>query len=206
MAIYASSSGENYEPIPAGNYFARCYMMIHIGTVTGSYGPKNMIRIGWEFPDDLKVFDAAKGPQPMAISQEYALSMSPKSNLCKMLESWRGQGFTPEQRKKFDVTALLGKVCMINVIHKPAEADPTRIYANIGSISAVPKGSKVKAQVNPMINLSYDNWNQEVFDNLPEYFKSKMVLTPEYAEMKKPGSSAGHDMTMNSGPDDDLPF
>ena len=201
MSIYATDSGIVREPIPAGNYVARCTQMIHIGTVQGQFGPKNTVRIGWELPDELK--DFGKGLQPQFISQEYSLSMNVKSNLRKMLESWRGKGFTAEEAKKFDITKLLGVTCMINIIHKPS-ADGSKVYSNIGSISAMPKGVKAPKQINETQNLSYDDWSNEVFEGLPDFLKAKICLTPEYAEMKKPGSTKHADEFIQH--DDDLPF
>lgn len=202
MPIYATDNGIERKPIPAGNYPARCTQMIEIGTVMGMYGAKKKVRLGWELPDELVTFSPEKGPQPQFISQEYSLSMNTRASLRIMLESWRGKGFTKEEAKKFEITKLLGVTCMINIIHKTSE-DGSRVYASIGNISSIPKGLKVSKQVNPTIELSYANWDQDVFDALPEWLRAKMILTPEYAELKKPGSSNNvHEMVV----EDDLPF
>jgi hypothetical protein len=60
MAINATNEGKPRELIPAGNYVARCYQMIHIGSVTenimGEEKQLNKVRIGWELPTELRVF------------------------------------------------------------------------------------------------------------------------------------------------------
>lgn len=190
MAITATNSGQARELIPAANYIARCYQMIEIGTVTESFqgDSKTMkkVRIGWELPTETRVFNEEKGEQPMVISQEYTLSMNEKANLRKMLASWRGKDFTEDEAKSFDITKLLGVPCMLNVIHKPSKSDASKIYQSISSVSAMPKGMKAPDQVNKNLVLSYDSWDQEIFDKLPDFIKAKMQTSSEYAAMSQP--------------------
>lgn len=134
MPIIAENSGTNYTPIPAGNHIARCYEMIQIGTVieqTGIYAGKesHKVRLTWETPDEKH--DFGKGLQPFSISKEFTLSMNEKATLRKMLESWRGKAFTEDEAKRFDITKLLGKPCMISVIHKVSKTGKN--YAEISS-------------------------------------------------------------------------
>ena len=125
MAINATNSGTQRELIPAGNYIARCYQMIEIGTVEeiiiGEKKTLRKVRIGWELPDELRVFNPEKGEQPCVISQEFTLSMNEKANLRKMLASWRGKDFTEDEARCFDISKLLGVPCMLNIIHKPSK-------------------------------------------------------------------------------------
>src|SRR5688500_13440346 len=129
MAIHATNKTAQRELIPAGNYVARCYQMIEIGTVKenimGDEKTLHKVRIGWELPTELKVFNPEKGEQPLVISKEYTLSMNEKSNLRKDLKSWRGKDFTEDEARKFDITALVGVPCMLNIIHKPSKRDPS---------------------------------------------------------------------------------
>lgn len=211
--IIASNSGTKRELIPAGNYVARCYQMIEIGTITENIMGKSVtvskIRIGWELPTELKVFNEEKGEQPLVISKDYNLSMNEKSNLRKMLASWRGKDFSEDEAKAFDVTKLLGVPCMLNIIHKASKADATKIYEDIGSISPVPKGLTVPAPMNSLFVLSYDDFNTAKFDSLPDFIKDKMKTSLEFVAMQTPNSkhmsyaTAGENL---NGEDDDLPF
>lgn len=207
MPINATSSGAPRELIPAGNYIARCYQMIEIGTVTESFQGESKtmkkVRIGWELPTETRVFNEEKGEQPFVISQEYTLSMNEKANLRKMLASWRGKDFTEEEAKSFDITKLLGVPCMLNVIHRPGKTDITKMYQSISSVSAMPKGMKAPDQVNPFLLLAYDNFDQDVFDKLPEFIKAKMQTSLEYASLKQPHVQ---NFAPQAEPVDDLPF
>ncbi len=211
MAINATNNGTKRELIPAGNYIARCYQMIEIGTVTeliqGQAKQLTKVRIGWELPTELRVFDEAKGEQPLVISKEYTLSMNEKSNLRKMLASWRGKDFTEDEAKCFDITALVGIPCMLNIIHKPKKTDPSSIFEEIGSISAMPKGMRPPEPVLKNFVLSYDNFNEEKFDSLPDFIKQKIVSSLEYTAMKTPNSKHMQQPDeLNSDEPNDLPF
>lgn len=210
MPIVATNNSQPRELIPSGNYVARCFSMIEIGTVNESYmgEPKLLrkVRISWELPTETKVFDPAKGPQPLVISKEYTLSMNEKSNLRKMLASWRGKDFTEDEAKSFDITKLLGKPCMLNIIHKPSQSDPTKVYENISGITTIPKGMTVPDQVNANQELYYENFDENVFNSLPDFLKDKMKGSLEYQAMKQPAERHMIGEPQKIGVEDDLPF
>jgi len=209
MAITATNSGQVREPIPAGNYLARCYQMIEIGTVTEIVMNKSVtlkkVRIGWELPTEMKVFDTAKGEQPLVISKEYTLSMHEKSNLRKDLKSWRGKDFSEDEAKAFDITKLLGAPCMLNIIHKPSASDPTRVYDQIAGITPLPRGITAPAAINKLFVLSYDEFNEERFAGLPDFIKTKMQSSAEFQSLRNP-SEKSFDTDHISEPINDLPF
>lgn len=221
MPIIASANSTPKELIEAGNYVARCYQMIQIGTVTeiinGESKILKKVRIGWELPTEQKVFKEENGLQPLVVNEEYTLSLSEKANLRKMLASWRGKDFTTDEAKSFDITALIGKACMLNIIHQPSKGDPTRIYSKIGSVSNVPKGLTVPSAINDVFLLSYDNFDWNKYNSLPDFIKDKMKVSIEFksltADIIQPVSlhedgkpAPVRDMNGNVMPEDDLPF
>jgi hypothetical protein len=210
MPINATNTAQKREIIPAGNYAATCYQMIHIGTVTefilGEQKVLNKVRIGWELPTELRVFNEEKGEQPLVISEEFTLSMHEKSKLRKFLASWRGKDFTEDEAKCFDVTKLIGKPCMLNIIHRPSKKDPSVIYAVIGSISPLPKGYPMPPQINETFILDYDNFDVAKFESLPDFVKNKMRDSLEYAKVTQPGHIEATPVVDSINPEDDLPF
>lgn len=182
MAIIATNEGGSvFEPIAAGSYAARCYSMVHIGTVTGSFEGQekiqNKVRITWELPTEMKVFKEENGEQPMIISKEFTISMHEKSSLRKFLESWRGKSFSEDEAKAFDITKLMGKECLISILHKTKDG---RNYAEVSSVSTLPKGMVCPPQINPSFEFNYDPFDMDKFLSLPEWLRKKMELTPEY--------------------------
>jgi hypothetical protein len=211
MSIPATNASKPREVIPAGNYPATCYQMIEIGTITETIMGKNQthskVRIGWELPTENRVFDEAKGPQPMVISQEYTLSMNEKSNLRKMLAAWRGKDFTDEESKNFDVSKLIGKPCMINIIHK-VKKDGSGVYAQISSVTPPPKGMQKFKQINDTFLLSYDEFDEELFRKLPDFITNVMKTSVEYKELMEPNKIQvkGFEPIDDDVENGDLPF
>jgi hypothetical protein len=201
MAIIAENNGGNYEIMEAGNYLARCYQMIQIGTVEEEFQGKKKqtpkVMLSFEFPTEQKVFKEENGMQPYSLSKEFSLYMNDKANLRKFLESWRGKAFTEEQSAKFDITVLIGIPCMVNVIHK--ENSKGNIRANIGSISPLMKGLECPPQINPSLILSYDNFNHEAYSKLPEFLREKIASSKEYKQLTALPTNADAN-------EDDLPW
>lgn len=178
------------EPIPAGTYLARCYSMVHLGTHDDEYQGRprksNKVRITWELPTELKVFNPEKGEQPMVVSKEFTLSMSEKSNLRAFLTSWRGKPFTAEEASCFDITKLLGVPCQLSIIHEPSKKDPSRMYERISSISSVMKGVTCPAQINPTFMFSLEAFDPNTFAALPDWLKDIVRNSDEYKALSAP--------------------
>jgi hypothetical protein len=183
MGITAKQSEKQFELVPSGNHLARCYQMIEIGTEQGEYmgQPKeyHRIRIVWELPNEKKVFNSEKGEQPFSIGKDYTLSMHEKATLRHDLQSWRGKAFTDEEASSFDITNLLGKPCMLNVIHETSKNNG-KIYAKIAGVTAVPKGMPVPDQVNESFMLSFEDWDDKKFATLPDWLKQRIEKTPQF--------------------------
>lgn len=202
MAITAENNGGSYTPMAQGNYVARCYQMIEIGTVQedfqGEKKTQKKVRLGFEFPTETKVFKEENGEQPFVLSREFTLSMHEKSSLRKFLEAWRGKSFTDQEAKSFDITILIGKSCMINVVHKESEKG---VRANISSVGAMPKGLECPKQINETQLLSYDNFNINLFESFPDFIKDKIKTSVEYKKM-----SGEADVEKSENSNNDLPF
>jgi hypothetical protein len=208
MKIVASSSGgSNYEPVPAGTYIARCFSMVHIGTVMESYQGEsklqNKVRLSWELPLELKVFKEENGEQPYTLGKEFTLSLNEKATLRKFLESWRGKAFTEDEAKSFDITVLLGKPCMLNVIHKVSQKS-NKTYAEIASVAPMMKGMNCPDMITPPFLFGYDPFDESLFNQLPEYLRDKVKTSLEYLQAVQPShtqAAAAPEQT-----EDDLPF
>jgi len=200
----SNNSTGNHEPVPAGNHVARCYQMIHIGTIEESYlgelKHQNKVRLVFELPNECRVFNPEKGEQPFSIGKDYTLSMHEKANLRKDLESWRGKRFTDKEAEAFDISVLIGKPCMLNVVHRTSKSSG-KTYSDIASITPLPKGFECPAQVNDTMIFGYDPFSPEIFDSLPEWLKAKIASSDEYRIM-----IAGDQHTATPSVDDDLPF
>ena len=209
MPIIATNAGGDYHNIlpPNGNHTAICVRMIHIGTAEFEYkGEKkkqNRVRLYFELSYEKATFKAENGEENFMVSKEYTLSMHEKATLRKDLESWRGKAFTEEEAKAFDITVLLGVCCMVNIITKVHEGTGNK-YAQIASISGLPKGMEKPQRVNDLFEFSVAEFDEKKFAGLSEYIQERIKQTDEWKAYTK--QEAGEIETHSPNEEDDLPF
>lgn len=183
------------EIVPAGTHEARCYSMIHYGTIPVEYKGEtkwqNKVRVIFELPNETRVFNEEKGEQPFSIGKEYTLSLYEQSTLRKDLENWRGQKFSDDELNNFDLSRLLGVACMLTVVH--AVSATGKQYAKIGSITGLPKGWEVKPLHNPLFEFTVNEYSQTSFDTLPAYYQDKIKSSKEYQAMTFPSADFHND-------------
>jgi hypothetical protein len=207
--INATNQSKPKELIPSGNYVARCFSMIHIGTVTeeikGEPKRLNKVRIAWELPTELRIVEGKDEKYPMVISKEYTLSMHIKSNLRHDLESWRGQSYTEKQAECFDISKLLGVPCMLNIIHRMSNNGEQ--YATISNISSLPKGMAVPDPIQKPFEWNYEEkFDEFALSNFPKYIQDKIKLSEEYRKLTNPIIDLSVSDEVHEDEVTDLPF
>jgi hypothetical protein len=215
--IAKDSGGGNFKRVPAGVHIGRCYSLIDLGTqeTSGQFGVKlqHKIRIGWElFGEDEQgqplVIEMDGKQVPMTISKSYTVSLHEKSSLRKDLAAWRSRDFTEEEAKAFDVSALLGAYCMVNVTTSETNG---KTYSNVAGLSPLPAVIKKNrpAGVHEHVRFDLDDPDMEVFATFHEKLQEAIKRSPEWAarmgstkrEPAMAGGGSGFDDM-----DDDIPF
>lgn len=128
-----------------GSYRARNFWIIDLGTQKSTYMnvEKDVIQVlfGFELSDTAHVFKAELGEQPFMLSSKMTNSIDPKANMRAFLESWMGRPISPQEEESFDIFNFGGKAAWITCVHKKS-ADGKKTYANIGTITPLPKEVK----------------------------------------------------------------
>jgi hypothetical protein len=201
LLVSAKAGGVDYDPAPAGAHVARCFRIVDLGsqkkTWQGETKLSHQILFTWELPT-ARMQDG----RPFTISQRYTASLSEKAQLRGVLESWRGRKFSPQELAGFDLYNVVGKTCMINVVHAE-KGDKT--YANVASVMPVPVGMDVPKAENAQVFFSLSAFDATVFGGLPDNLQGTIKESPEYQEAfaAAPKTSAKFNDT---GLDDDIPF
>lgn len=187
MAINAPfGSKKEFKIQPAGNHIARVYSVIHLGIQAEEYmGEEKLmdkVRIGFELPLENTVFKEGDEPKPFTISQEYTLSMGDKANLRKLVEGMIGHGLLEQDAVSFDVLDLMGRACMLNVIHKTSAKGNE--YAQIVGAAPLPKGIDAPIQVNRAFIFDFEeNFSDEKLERLPDFIKDKIKGSMDYKRL-----------------------
>jgi hypothetical protein len=214
MKFPISTAAADFEPVPAGSHIAVCDMVVYLGIQPGSGlypKPKPQLYMRYELPNERIDYekDDKKVNGPCVIGKTYTASMNEKANLRHDLENWRGKAFTDEEAADFDVSAILGKPCMLSVIHK-VKGDKT--YANISGIGGLPKGISAKSIIPETAPIYYGPDNEKAFPQLPEWLRKKIEgqIQPEQKEQdQEPDEQDGRKTWSEDDTqitDDDIPF
>lgn len=205
MSLIVSESS-NFTPHEAGVFAARCTRIIDLGTQTGSYQGKptssRKIYIGF---DTAEVDDDGNH---RVVGNRYTASLGDKAILRKDLESWRGRKFTPQELKAFDLKNILGKGCLINIVHDESSG---KTYANIKAIMPLQANMTPPNPTGKTVFFSLSDFDRNVFDSLSDNMKKTIEKSPEYQGIASnghgpvgaggKGAQAGFDDM-----DDDIPF
>ena len=178
LVIPQETSG-SYERPPEGNHVAVCCSLVDLGTQHSETYNKNQrkILIEWELAEETK-----EDGTPFYVDQIYTFSMNEKSTLRKDLESWRGVRFSADDFGKFELSNLIGKGCMLNVVHTE-KGD--KVYANIASIARLPKGMPAPSlQVSPRVfSLEPSEYDPDGMIGLRDKIVEKIKSSPEWAKL-----------------------
>lgn len=202
--MIVTETGSDFKPIDPGTYTAVCSRVIDQGTQTSAfYGTsKRKVLLAWEIPEVEVEVDGDK--RPALVMSSYTASLSEKATLRKDLESWRGRKFTKEELEGFDLKNILGKGCMISVVHSEDGK-----YANVASVMALPRGMPAPPAPRELINFDLNAFDQDTFDKLSDKMREKIRSSPEFKaltggfdpEQAGPTKTFQHDDI-----DDEIPF
>lgn len=201
LNLPVSGGGGDFKRAPAGSHIAVCNLVVDCGLQPGSQmypKPQRKLYVRFEIPSERVEYerDGVKHEGPLTIGSYYTASMNEKARLRKHLESWRGRAFTDEQAAAFDVSSILGKPCMLNIIE---ETRGDRTYSNIASIGSLPKGVPAPTAENALLYYDAES-GVAALNTLPEWLIEKIKGQIEPAKPNASESHAGVEF------DDEIPF
>ena len=172
------SQGSTRAPAPAGTHLARCRGLVDLGTQDDTFEGKakytKKMWLWWELLNE-----EGEDGKPVVIGARYTASLNDKSGLYKMLISWRGRPFTPEELKGFSLDKLINAPCQLSVIH---EAKPDgKVRDKITGVTGVVKGMTAGPLRVPVVavNLDADKFDRAAYDALPNFLKDVIGKSPE---------------------------
>ena len=217
MSIIAqqTNNGGGGQTVPAGTHVARCYQIIHIGTVPDTFQGEDRlvdkVRLVFELP--LETADFGKGEQPFSIGRDFTLSMHEKSALRAFVQNWLGESLSDSDAAKFNVGTMIGKEAMVSVMHRTANTG--RTYADLKGASPLVKGMTCPPLVNSAFLLDYDSEDFDLrFKMLPEWLQNKVSSSAEFSnrldkaadQMNKAKAMLEKSGLVSTDETDDMPF
>lgn len=178
--------GKKFDPVEAGAWRAICVGYADLGTQTSTYQGETKegrkVMLFWDIPDQRVEIEGESLPR--RISARYGLSLHEKANFRKVMDGWFGS-LSREQLTGFDLDQLIGKACLLNVIHE--KKDDGRVFAKVAGVSPLPKGMQTPVQETPAIKYQIEDETTGDFvvpTNLPRWVQ---VIISESYEGRKAG-------------------
>ncbi len=183
MLTAPKSEQTNRVLAPEGTHIARVVRLIQLGTEEFEWqGQKKSASKVWfdfELLEETHIFKEGEDPKPFVVGSKYTLSMAPKANLRKIVEGIIGASLNDAEADSFDIEQILGKACLANIKYNK-KGDKT--FVNIETTAPLMKGMVAKESFSPVVKLTFDNWNETLFTNLPKFLKEAIEKSPEYSK------------------------
>lgn len=192
MALTLSETAKNTErQLPeAGATVGVLFSLVDLGTQEVTWDGETKwtpkLRLAFELPEQVIEGEVTengkttKVTKPMVVSIELTRSLGERATLRKHLETWRGQAFTSKELASFSLKNLLGKACLLTLVHKTSQAG--RNYCAIQGIAKLPKSMKAPAKTeNDHVFYEIEQGEGGQFSELPEWLQEKIRSSKEFS-------------------------
>ena len=192
MSLTISETSKNTErQLPeAGATVGVLFSEVDLGTQKVTWDGEEKwtpkIRLAFELPEQTIEGEVTengkttKVTKPMVVSIELTRSLGERATLRKHLETWRGQAFTSKELASFSLKNLLGKACLLTLVHKTSQAG--RNYCAIQGIAKLPKSMKAPAKTeNGHVFYEIEQGEGGQFGELPEWLQDKIRASREFS-------------------------
>ena len=171
-------------PVAPGTYAAVCVGVIDLGEQYSEKFSKysNQVQIVWELADTTIEVDGEQ--KPRQLSRTFTMSTGKKSNLRAVLSSWNGIQYSDDQFAELELFDQIGKPCMLSVT-----LNETGEYANISAVVPLLKGYPAPQMVSTPIRWDMDQWDDAVFETLPDWVKDKIKSSTQYQKEHPPAGT-----------------
>jgi len=181
---------KEYKLIPEGTHVARLVSIVDFGTQPHVYMGENKTRsriyFTFELPNETSVFEGVT--KPLVIGSEFTASLSDKAILKPIIEGVLGKKLTDAERTNFgreEISKLVGTPVMLSVLHNESNG---KTYANIATVSPLPKGMAAPEQYNPSVVYDVLDGQNEAFKALPEFMRNKILASLEMRPLSRESS------------------
>lgn len=190
----APKAGSDRKVAPAGTHAARLVQIIDLGIQDRpafqgeAKKPCHQLHLTFELVDETAEFDGEE--KPFWVSRVVNYSAHEKSALMKYR-----QAIDPTAK---DVTDLLDKPCMVEVVNKEHKG---KTYANVVGVTPAPKKLKVEPLHGPTRVVEFEDGDIDAYNALPDFLKETMSKAHNWTD-----SPLGRAVTGVSDEGDEIPF
>lgn len=173
-------------PPNEGLHIARCYLLVDLGDQFSQRYQNTLskVLIGWEFPLELM-----ENGKPFIQMQRYTASITEKSTLRTLLESWRGRPFSKEERNGFKLKEILGSSCYVITKHI-LNPKNNQHWSKVISVCRLPESVTYPPPVNSTIHFDLDKYSESSYLAVPEGIRKIINLTDLKSATESPAENS----------------
>lgn len=203
MALIAKKKAKStVPPLAADTYPAVCVGVVDLGEQHSEKFKNYQNKVMFLFEIIGETVDVDGEAKPRWLSKEFTLSLSEKSNLAKTIAAWTGRELTEDECENgYDVMQLVGRPAMVVVTVKETENGS---FNDITVIASPPKIMTIPPAESDQFTFEIENWNDEVFEKLPEWIQNKIKKSTEYPTKYAKDEKVAFKDGENSAESDDI--
>lgn len=170
-------------PMEAGTYLGICVGVIGLGEqeteLQGKTRYVEKVKFIFETPEATIDQDGEQNPRQLSV--EFSVARKATSRLRQFLSGWLGKMLSDEEYLDMDIFGLIGRNANLNVVRSEDNQ-----YANIASAAPLRRSEQpMQARAQPML-FDADDWDEKVFDTLPEYLQERLKQSTQYKNAHLP--------------------
>lgn len=177
-----SNNGPRVLP-PEGPAILILVGMVDWGTQASDFGPRRVFEIVCECAEHWHEFQQGEGEKPLLVTRKFGHTIGRGSKLKEFIEQATGASVEGEEINIEDYL-MLGMMFRAQLVY-----DPTEQYANIQSAMRLTDAEYDSyeaagyAPFNELVLLDLDNYDQAMYDLLPDWKQKEIANSPEYKEV-----------------------
>lgn len=181
-------------PVEPGTYTGICVGIIDLGEQYSETFKKysNDVQIVWElFGETIEVDGEQK---PRQLSRTFTMSTGKRSKLRAFIEAWDGKKYPDAEFGEVELFDRLGMPCLLSVV-----LSEDGQYSNIETVMGLPKGMPAPTTDTQLIKWDMEDWNEEVFNALPEWVQEKIKKSTNYQKVHTPSETVDFEGDSQTG-------
>lgn len=193
MATITAASSKPHARPKEGQHEVMLVQVIDLGTQPSKnpeFEPSRQLELMFEVMDETHEFtnkDGSTEVKPFAIWKWFITPYVSKKKVTKyhaLLNALAGKTITYQEALALDFNTFIGSIYSATVVY-------TWDFANVDNFTKASaklvEAYKEYEAYNPRFVFSLEDFNQKIYDSLPERKQTKIMQSPEYQEITKEG-------------------
>lgn len=192
-------------PMEPGTYLGICIGVIGLGEQETQWQGKTRyvekVRFLFEIPEETIEMDGEQKPRQLSV--DFSVAKRATSRIRQFLSGWMGKMLSDEEYANLELYDLLGRNALLGVVRSEDGQ-----YANISTATPLRKSETPQTAVSAPILFDADEWDDAVFETLPDYLQERLKQSAQYKNAHLPAQEVSVEAAEQEAAEDseEVPF